>query len=625
MQQGGVPLIQNASLTINPGWRVAVVGRNGCGKSTLFRLVLGELTCDAGSLTVMSGLRLAHMAQETPAVDRAALDYVLDGDRPLRAIEARLAGAEAHGDGQAIAECHARLDEIDGYQAPVRAAQLLEGLGFPAVQHRRGVTEFSGGWRMRLNLAQALMCPSDILLLDEPTNHLDLDAVVWLETWLKRYAGTLLLISHDRDFIDGLATHVLHFENRQLQLYTGNYSQFEVQRASRLAQQAAAFDKQQQRIAEIHGFVSRFGAKATKARQAQSRLKELQRMELIAPAHVDSPFQFTIPCSERLSEPLLVLREATLGYGDTVVLDKVNLNLSPGSRLGLLGANGQGKSTLVKTLAGEISPLAGRRTAGEHLRVGYFSQHQLEALDERATAFEQLQARDRQAPEQMLRNFLGGFGFGGALCDKPVAQFSGGERARLALALIAWQKPNLLLLDEPTNHLDLDMRHALNVALQAYPGALILVSHDRHLMRALADDFIWVHQGRAEPYERSLDDYERDLGVAIRALQAGSGDDDAPRRGDDRRQRKRDEAARRQQLAPLRRQVQQAEARLETLAARLRDIESELAGTAIYAAIEKERLRRVLGERQALQAEVESEEARWLELSEELEAAQGGS
>jgi ATP-binding cassette subfamily F protein 3 len=483
------------------------------------------------------------------------------------------------------------------------------------------VTDFSGGWRIRLNLAQALMCPSDILLLDEPTNHLDLDAVVWLENWLKRYPGTLLLISHDRDFIDGLATHVMHFESKQLLLYTGNYSQFEIQRASRLAQQAAAFDKQQQRIAEIHGFVSRFGAKATKARQAQSRLKELERMELIAPAHIDSPFHFSIPCSDKMSEPLLVLKDAALGYGDTVVLGKVNLNLSPGSRLGLLGANGQGKSTLVKTLAGEIPPLSGQRTFGEHLKVGYFSQHQLEALDERATALEQLQAKDRLAAEQVLRNFLGGFGFGAALCDKPVAQFSGGERARLALALIAWQKPNLLLLDEPTNHLDLDMRHALNVALQAYPGALILVSHDRHLMRALADDFIWVHQGKAEPYEKSLDDYERDLGQAIRDLQVDTSDAGL-RKTDERKQRKRDEAALRQQLSPLKKKVQQAEKRLEQLALQLRGVEELLASAAIYEADQKDRLKKTLADRQVLQAEVQTVEDNWLGLHEELESLQ---
>lgn len=626
LQQGGQTLIRDASLSLNPGWRVAIVGRNGCGKSTFFRLLLGELQPDAGQLKITTGLRLSHMAQETPAVAISALDYVLDGDRLLRETEAALAEAEARGDGDGIARWHARLDEIDGYQARVRAARLLEGLGFATADHVRPVQSFSGGWRMRLNLAQALMCPSDILLLDEPTNHLDIDALVWLEDWLRRYPGTLLLISHDRDFIDALATHVLHFENQALTLYTGHYSQFEIQRASRLAQQAAAFARQQQRIGEIHAFVSRFGAKATKARQAQSRLKELERMELIAPAHIDSPFRFTIPVSDKLSEPLLTLRQATLGYAGTSILRGVSLTLSPGSRIGLLGANGQGKSTLVKTLAGELPLLSGERTQGEHLRIGYFSQHQLEALDGDASPFAHLQALDRSAPEQAVRNFLGGFGFGGDQVDTPVERFSGGERARLALALISWQKPNLLLLDEPTNHLDLDMRHALNVALQAFPGALVLVSHDRHLLRALTDDFYWVHQGRVEPFDGSLEDYEKALFQALRQGEAAGAANGVPESAasvgepEDRRQRRRDNAALRQRLSPLRKAVQQAERDVERLTAEMAELEAQLADPAVYEATQKDRLKTLMAQQQQRRTVLAEAEERWLTLSEELES-----
>jgi len=626
IQRSGQYLLANVDLKLNSGSRVAVVGANGCGKSTLFSLIMGQLVPDSGEIQMPGGTRIAHMAQETPALDCSALDFVLNGDYELRRIQQGLAKAEVGGDDMAVAHFHQALDAIDGYTAEVRARQLLEGLGFRRVAQERPVASFSGGWRIRLNLAQALMCPSDLMLLDEPTNHLDLDALVWLENWLLRYTGTLLFISHDRDFIDHLATHIVHFERNRLFQYTGNYSRFEIARASRLAQQQAMHEKQQVRIAEIQNFVRRFGAKATKARQAQSRLKELSRLELIASAHVDSPFQFMIPCSEKMSSPLLVLDDAVLGYQQEVVLRQVNQTLLPGMRIGILGANGEGKSTLVKTLAGELPLISGQLTGGDHLKVGYFAQHQLEALNVTLTPLQMLQKSRPQASEQEIRNYLGGFGFPGDQGTGDVRKFSGGERARLALALIAWNRPNLLLLDEPTNHLDLEMRHALNVALQDYPGTVIVVSHDRHLLRALADQFIWVHSGRIEPYDGTLEDYENELtrllkqkvqeqknaetvadtGVEIESAEA-------------RRARKREEAERRQKLSPLKKQIQKLEQQMEKLQQTLADIETRLADNTLYDDARKELLKQALADRHQAQVRLSSVEEEWIELSEEFE------
>ncbi|WP_020409958.1 ATP-binding cassette domain-containing protein [Hahella ganghwensis] len=642
IQRSGQYLLENVDLTLNPGSRVAIVGANGCGKSTMFSLIMGQLTADTGEIQMPGGTRIAHMAQETPALDCSALDFVLDGDKELRRIQKALAQAEADEDGMAVARYHQALDSIDGYTADVRARQLLEGLGFRRSQQDKPVGSFSGGWRIRLNLAQALMCPSDLMLLDEPTNHLDLDALVWLENWLLRYTGTLLFISHDRDFIDHLATNIVHFENRKLQLYTGNYSQFEVARASRLAQQQAMHEKQQTRIAEIQNFVRKFGAKATKARQAQSRLKELSRMELIAPAHVDSPFKFSLPCSDKMSSPLLVLDNAVMGYGQTPVLNRVNMTLLPGMRIGILGANGEGKSTLVKTLAGQLQLMGGDRTGGEHLRVGYFAQHQLEALDVTATPMQMLQKQRAAASEQEIRNFLGGFGFPGDQATGDVRNFSGGERARLALALIAWNKPNLLLLDEPTNHLDLEMRHALNIALQEYPGTVIVVSHDRHLLRALADQFVWVHAGKVEPYDGSLEDYEAELTRLLKlkvqaekeserqsnGLSAGTGidndcEDDSGKEvesAEEKRARKREEAERRQKLSPLKKQIGQLEKKMESLQNRLAQVEETLSDNELYLDHKKDELKQALAEQQSAKQELADVEEHWLALNEELES-----
>ena len=509
LQRGGVWLLENVNLTVQPGQRVAIVGANGAGKSSLFQLLLGQLAPEQGSVALPGGCRIAHMAQEVAASSRSARDFVLDGDTELRRMERALAEAEAGGDDHAIARLHGELDIHEAWSAPRRAETLLRGLGFADSDAERPVSAFSGGWRIRLNLAQALMRPSDLLLLDEPTNHLDLDACLWLENWLRKYPGTLLFISHDRDFMDRVATHLVHFDQKQLVLYTGNYSAFERQRAERLAQQQASFERQQARIAEIQRFIDRFKAKATKARQAQSRVKALERMEKIAPAHVDSPFSFEFPVADKVSNPLLSIRHGVAGHGDVPILKNINVTLLPGTRVGLLGPNGAGKSTFMDALRGTGTLLSGERTCGEHLAIGYFAQHQLESLDLDASPFLHLQRLAPTASEQKVRDFLGGFDFHGDEALAPIRSFSGGEKARVALAVIAWQKPNLLLLDEPTNHLDLEMRQALTMALQNFDGAIVVVSHDRHLLRNTVDEFWLVCDGAVGEYEGDLEDYER--------------------------------------------------------------------------------------------------------------------
>ncbi|WP_122392134.1 ABC-F family ATP-binding cassette domain-containing protein, partial [Pseudomonas syringae group genomosp. 7] len=477
LQRGPQRLLEDAELTLHAGHKAGLIGANGAGKSSLFALLRGELTPDAGDCLLPADWRIAHMRQEVDTLERLGVDYVLDGDERLREVQRLLADAEAAQDGAAQARLHAELDSADGYTADARARKLLAGLGFTNEQMERQVGSFSGGWRMRLNLAQALMCPSDLLLLDEPTNHLDLDAILWLEDWLKGYPGTLLLISHDRDFLDAVVDHIAHVEQRKIILYRGGYSAFERARAERLAQQQQAYEKQQAQRAHMEKYIARFKAQATKARQAQSRIKALERMEELSAAHVDSPFNFVFRESDKISSPLLDLSDARLGYGDKTILEKVKLQLTPGARIGLLGPNGAGKSTLIKNLAGELEPQSGRLVRGENLTVGYFAQHQLDSLDAKATPLLHLQRLAPTEREQTLRDFLGGFDFRGARLDEPVLNFSGGEKARLALALIAWEKPNLLLLDEPTNHLDLEMRLALTMALQEFGGAVLVVSH----------------------------------------------------------------------------------------------------------------------------------------------------
>ena len=619
LQRGPQRLLEGAELTLHPGQKAGLIGANGAGKSSLFALLRGELSADGGDCLLPPDWRIAHMQQEVSDLERLAADYVLDGDQHLRRIQRELAIAEAAHDGVAIARLHVDLDSADGYSADARARKLLAGLGFSNEQMDRRVGDFSGGWRMRLNLAQALMCPSDLLLLDEPTNHLDLDAILWLEDWLKSYPGTLLLISHDRDFLDAVVDHIVHLEQQQLTLYRGGYSAFERTRAERLAQQQQAFEKQQAQRAHMEKYIARFKAQATKARQAQSRIKALERLEELAPAHVDSPFDFTFRESQKISSPLLDLAEGRLGYGDKAVLGQVKLQLAPGARIGLLGPNGAGKSTLIKTLSGELQPLSGRLQRGENLAIGYFAQHQLDSLDNKASPLLHLQRIAPGEREQTLRDFLGGFDFRGARCDEAVVNFSGGEKARLALALIAWQRPNLLLLDEPTNHLDLEMRLALTMALQEFAGAVLVVSHDRHLLKSTTDEFLLVANGRVEPFDGDLDDYARWL-VDYRAQQvpAVSGEGTADKT--DKRAQRQAAAALRQQLAPHRREAEKLEKSLGQLHAQLASVEAQLGDAAIYEAARKDDLRDLLAEQARLKSNEAALEESWMSALEQLEA-----
>ena len=616
--RGSTRLLEEANLNIHSGWKLALVGANGAGKTSLFKLLLGELQADAGEVSLPSRKQIAHMAQEVSSSNRSALEYVLDGDLRLREIQTSLAKAEAE-HSPAVGALHAELEAIDGYRAESRAHQLLDGLGFAPGDANRPVNAFSGGWRIRLNLAQALMSRSDLLLLDEPTNHLDLDATLWLENWLRNYPGTLILISHDRTFIDAVASHVVHLYQRQLSLYKGNYSAYERMRAERLAQQQAAFSKQQERIAQIENFVRRFKAKASKAKQAQSRIKELERMEMISAAHIDSPFTFRFDSSEKLSSPLLSLYQADLGYPGAQILGGIKLSLVPGQRIGLLGRNGAGKSTLVKSLVGDLPLLSGSRQGGEHLSVGYFAQHQLEALDLDASAMLHLQRMDPKATEASLRSFLGSFGFSGDDALEPIRRFSGGEKARLALALIAWTKPNLLLLDEPTNHLDLEVRHALTLALQSFEGAIILVSHDRHLLANTVDQFLLVADGKVEEFAGDLDDYHAWLASARQEQKPSIGSESKSNSAADRKEQKRLEAERRAKLRPLKQQVEKLEKLVDSTSEKLGAIETQLADPDIYSDARKAELKQLLAQQAELSSTLSQAESDWMERQEELE------
>ena len=619
-------LLDNASATINSKQKVGLVGKNGCGKSTLFSLIKGEIQADAGTVSFPSQWQLAWVNQETPALDTPAIEYAIDGDREYRQLEQKLAIANQENNGEQIAIIHEKLDNIDAWTIQARAATLLHGLGFSNEQLQLPVKSYSGGWRMRLNLAQALMCRSDLLLLDEPTNHLDLDAVIWLEKWLSNYQGTLILISHDRDFLDPLVNKIIHIEQKNLFEYTGNYSSFEVQRTAKLAQQQSLYESQQQKVAHLQSYIDRFRAKATKAKQAQSRIKMLEKMELIAPAHVDNPFHFSFKPSEFLPSPLLMMDKVVAGYEDKIVLEKIKLNLVPGSRIGLLGRNGAGKSTLIKLLAGELAPKEGHINLAKGVQLGYFAQHQLEYLrGEESPLWHLTKLADPNITEQELRNYLGGFDFHGDKVSEPVNTFSGGEKARLVLALIVWQKPNLLLLDEPTNHLDLDMRQALTEALIDFEGALVVVSHDRHLLRSTTDEFYLVHDHKVEPFNGDLDDYQKWLADEQKAEKQPPQQDDSQNdnsknlSAQDRKEQKRKEAERRAQMQPLKKQLQKEEQTLERLTKQLKLIEEQLADPSIYEADKKSELTQLLLQQSQLKGEQEESELTWLDLQQQIE------
>ncbi|MCX9155657.1 ATP-binding cassette domain-containing protein [Niveibacterium sp. 24ML] len=622
--RGAKRLIDGASLQIHPGWRIGLVGANGSGKSTLFAALRGLLHAESGDLEMPATWTIAHVAQETPALDQPAIEYALDGDAELRRLEAELKVAEEKHDGHRIGEIHARLLEIDAYGARARAAALLDGLGFLPNEIERPVASFSGGWRMRLNLAQALMCRSDLLLLDEPTNHLDLDAVVWLEKWLASYRGTLVLISHDRDFLDGTVDHVLYLTDQRLTLYTGNYSDFEGQKAAQLAQQQSMFERQQREVAHLESYINRFRAKATKARQAQSRIKALDRMERIAAAHVDTPFDFTIPAPERAPDPMLVLDDIAAGYSDKRVLEHVKLTLRPGMRIGLLGPNGAGKSTLIRLLAGDTTPLGGVRTEARGLAVGYFAQHQLEQLREDESPLAHFIRREPQTREQDLRNYLGGFDFRGTMADTPIGPFSGGEKARLALALLVRGQPNLMLLDEPTNHLDLEMRHALTKALAEYEGSMVLVSHDRALLRTVCDAFLLVADGKVEAFDGDLDDYLAWLEARRARTAAANVCQVAAQDKAERLQARADEKAERQakiaRRRPLVKELEQLERKMEGWNGEKKLLDARLADPALYnGSTDNAQIQTLLKRQGELATLIDDGELRWLEIHTELE------
>ena len=619
--RGGNCLLKDASATLFENHKVGLVGANGCGKSSLFALLRGELSCDSGDCNVPKQWRISSVKQETPGLAISALDYVLQGHTKYYPLKAAIDAAEQRQDGEELAKLHQQLEEIQGYHIEAKAAELLHGLGFKNEQLTLTVKSFSGGWRMRLNLAQALLDEAELLLLDEPTNHLDLDAVYWLERFLKNYPGTLVLISHDREFLDAIVGEIWQVENQTINCYKGNYSQFERQKAERLAQQQANFEKQQEQIAHLENFIRRFKAKATKAKQAQSRVKALERMEKLAPAHIDSPFDFEFRKPTTLPNPLMSMEFTQAGYGDTVILDEIKLNLVPGSRIALLGRNGAGKSTLIKLLAGELKPLSGEVFQHQGLKVGYFAQHQLESLDINASALTQIQRLDPQASEQSIRDFLGGFAFHGDKALEPIAPFSGGEKARLVLAMLVYQQPNLLLLDEPTNHLDLEMRHALVMALQGFEGAMVTVSHDRHMLKNTADEFYLVDSGKVTQFSYDIEAYYTWLQNAKKdEATASDSVTNKDNSAQNKKEQKRKEAEFRKKVQPLKKEITKLEKQLEALTDKLSQIETQLADNSLYEEENKSQLSQLLSQQAALTPELNEVEESYLEKLEELEA-----
>ena len=620
LRRGGVKILDRANLVVQRRQKVGVVGANGAGKTSLIGLLLGELEPDRGDVELPAGLATVTVAQEAPSGNASLVDYVVCGDPRIAAIRARLAGAEARGDPGALAAAHAELEAIHGYAAEAEASRILRGLGFAPGEESRALDALSGGWRMRAALARTLATPSDLLLLDEPTNHLDVDAVVWLEAWLRRYTGTLLLISHDRDFLDPVVDRVALVGGGRISVYTGNYSAFERLRAVEMEHTRRAAARLGRERARMQAFVDRFRYKASKARQAQSRLKALARMEVVEPLAADRRFAFDFFEPERTPRPTAELDGASFGYGDDVVLNEVSMTLEPGDRIALLGANGMGKSTLLRGMAGRLAPTAGAVAHSPYARIGYFAQHRLEQLDPLRTPLELVRDIAPAMREQDMRDFLGGFGFTHEPATRRVAPLSGGEKTRLALALLILERPNLLLLDEPTNHLDLDMRHALTAALQSFSGALVLVSHDRHLLRLVSDSLWLVADGRATPFAGDIDDYgrwltERHAPQTLEERRSGG-----PSTAAARREQRRREARQRRRIAPLRREIESLEQRLGVLSDERASIESTLAGAAIYGEDERSRLHALLVRRGKLDAEISTVESAWIEQSERLDA-----
>ena len=616
---GSKEILKQADLTVHDGHKLAVVGANGAGKSTLFKLILGQLPLDQGDLSMPRNWRVAYMAQEVAASEKTALDYVLDGHHNFRELQNLMTKAEQEKDDLKLASLHGEFELIHGYEVPQLGKTMLAGLGFKPEQMDDPVSAFSGGWRMRLNLAKALIMPSDLLLLDEPTNHLDLDAAFWLESFLLRYRGTLLLISHDRDFIDSVSNGIVHIHQSQLNLYAGNYGDFERRRAERLAQQQSMYEQQQAQIKHIESFITRFRAKATKAKQAQSRIKSLERMEMISAAHIDSEFQFQFPNAEKFSDPLLSLRDADIGYEGQVHLQNVKLSLHPGDRIGLLGANGAGKSTLIKGIINELPLINGTYQAGEFMAIGYFAQHQVDELVLDITPMQHLQRLKENATDQQIRNFLGSFGFNGDMALETCESFSGGELARVALARIAWLKPNLLILDEPTNHLDLDMRHALTLALQNYEGAILVVSHDRYLLSNTVDQFWLVHDGGLSEFDGDLEDYHQFIKRSMQEEDPSSERVVTENSAEAKKEKKRREAEIRKLMSPLKKTVDKLEAQVEKIQSSLEAIEEKLADTELYEAKNKDNLQTILAKQASQTQQLQEVEESWMEKLEELE------
>lgn len=624
LQKGHKQLLDGADLTLHAGWRVGLIGENGSGKTSFFGLLKKPSLADDGVCSLPKHWVISHLEQEVSDTQRKALDYVIDGHQAYRTLEKQIEQAQLEQAKQdnavQLAKLLAEFEAIGAYQIKSQAATLLSGLGFSEAQQQQNLSSFSGGWRIRLNLAKALMCPSDLLLLDEPTNHLDLDSILWLENWLKQYQGTLIIVSHDREFLDQSVQYVVHFNNKKLDLYKGNYSQFEIQKSNNEVLQQAQYEKQQKQIAHMEDFVRRFKAKATKAKQAQSRVKALEKIERILPAHSKSPFSFQFFNHDALPNCLVRLEKSDMGYGQTCILKSVELEITPETRLGILGLNGSGKSTLLKSLMGEQALLAGERFINEKTKLGYFSQHQLEALDLTSDAMTHVlrlsQSRGEQVSEQQMRNFLGSFGFIGDRVFEGIAHFSGGEKSRLALALICWTKPNLLILDEPTNHLDMEMRHALTLALQNFNGALVLVSHDRHLIRCTTDELYLINNGRCESFDGDIDNYssflDKDSVVENKTLEV----DETLSKKD----KKRLEAEQRAKVSPLKKELATIEKQLEKLTAENADIEASLADSTLYEDMNKEKLKQLLLKQKMVSSDLIAYEERWLDISDQIES-----